>query len=96
MSWRKGKRPNAKIWRTVRLRALDRDNWRCVKCGRYGRMEVDHIIPLDKPGSKLYALDGLQTLCRSCHIEKTRGENIPERPEVMAWESLLADRLASS
>ena len=57
MSWRKGRRPNARIWKLVRLRALDRDGWHCVQCGKYGRLEVDHIIPLDRPGSKLYALE---------------------------------------
>ena len=95
MSWRKGRRPQEKIWRLVRLRALDRDSWKCRTCGRAGRLEVDHVTPLDD-GGELYALSNLQSLCRRCHIEKTRGENTPESPERTAWRDLLADRLAST
>ena len=29
----------------LRKLAKDRDGWRCVKCGRAGRLEVDHIKP---------------------------------------------------
>ena len=95
MSWRKGERPNWKRWQVVRLKALDRDNWQCVKCGKLAR-EVDHIIPLDRPGADMYALGGLQSLCKKCHISKTRLENTTHRPEVAAWRTLLADRLAST
>ena len=77
----------------VRLRALDRDGWRCVKCGKVGHLQVDHIIPLDKPGSSMYALDNLQSLCIKDHIAKTRGENGPVSPEHEAWRDLLAKGL---
>ena len=31
-------------WARVRRAALVRDNFQCVKCGRAGRMEVDHVL----------------------------------------------------
>ena len=40
----------------------------------HGRMEVDHVIPLDKGGDP-WDLANLQALCRDCHIKKTRREN---------------------
>ena len=37
-------------WDRVRRAVLRRDGWRCVQCGRAGRLEVDHITPLDRGG----------------------------------------------
>ena len=81
-----------KRWRGVRLRILDRDGWRCLDCGRAGKLEVDHKQPLQF-GGDVYESDNLQTLCRTCHISKTRVEN--RRPDAArdAWQQLVNDRL---
>ena len=86
MSWRKGEQPNRRQWRKVRLLALDRDAWTCTKCGKAGRLEVDHRVPLEDGGA-LYDLDNLQTLCRGCHFDKSRGERRGREadPEVAKW-----------
>ena len=86
MSWRKGERPSRRQWSRVRTTALDRDAWACVKCGKAGRLEVDHIKPLDAGGA-LYDLANLQTLCRGCHLERHRGR-APD-PEVAKWRRYL-------
>jgi len=65
---------HTRLWRSLRLRAIRRDGYRCVQCGRAGRLEVDHIKPLGKDGSP-YDLDNLQSLCRNCHHSKTSEEN---------------------
>ena len=77
-------------WDVVRRLALDRDGWRCVLCGRAGRLEVDHIKPL-KDGGDMWDLANLQSLCRPCHFQKTASENgIPRlRPETLAWQALV-------
>lgn len=77
---------------------LDRDEWRCRACGRPGRLEVDHIQPLDRnPEQDAFDPGGLQTLCRGCHIEKTRRENTKEVPEeVQAWRDRVAELLQDS
>ncbi len=93
MSWRKGDRPERKRWRLVRQKVLDRDGWRCVTCGKAGRLEVDHVTPLDACGDP-YAMDNLQTLCRACHIAKTANENTRLNPARDAWRAFLAMRLA--
>ena len=62
-------------------------------------MEVDHITPLwADPEQDPYAQDGLQVLCRGCHLEKTREENRRQvrlkkldPPDVEAWRSLVRD-----
>lgn len=58
---------------------LDRDGWRCR---RVGRMEVDHVVPLDRGGDP-WDMANLQTLCRGCHIAKTAAENRRPRPRRM-------------
>lgn len=74
-------------WHIQRAKALERDGYRCQKCGksesevRPAKLEVHHIIPFDKYGVERYEeankLENLVTLCTSCHI----------REEVMAWRS---------
>ena len=90
MNWHKGEQPNRRQWRKVRLVVLDRDGWSCVKCGKPSR-EVDHIKSLENGGA-VYELGNLQTLCRGCHISKTRGERTVHEtpPEVLAWRRYLA------
>ena len=85
---------DARRWQAVRRRMLTRAQYRCAKCNRYGK-EVDHIKPLaDFPDQDAYAPDGLQVLCRSCHIAKTARENrarypIPEWR--LRWRALVFD-----
>ena len=70
---------------------LDRDAWACVKCGKAGRLEVDHRVPL-KEGGAVYDLDNLQTLCRSpCHFDKSQAERRGKPPswEVQEWQRYL-------
>ena len=95
MSWRKGEAPDRKLWKGIRLKVLDRDGWLCVKCGRSGRMEVDHIQRLED-GGEVYELSNLQSLCRNCHIAKTRAENLeanPPRPGVKEWRDFIESRI---
>ena len=90
------KRIDRKRWRSVRRRVFRRDGWRCRGCGRAGRLECDHVIPLDA-GGKLYSLDNLQSLCRGCHIAKTERENRAraaiEYPQQAAWSAAVDELL---
>ena len=87
---------NARRWTAVRRAVFERDGYRCVMCGRAGRLEVDHISPLQRePGQDPYAPTGLQAICRACHIEKTRRENRrPLTTAEQAWRTLVAEMLA--
>lgn len=80
-------------WKALRMQALDRDDWSCVKCGERRRLEVDHIEPVRDRPDLAYSLTNLQTLCGRCHARKTRievglGQPNPARE---AWKSLLRD-----
>ena len=80
-------------WKRVRRQALDRDGWRCRHCGRAGRLEVDHVVPIHKGGAA-YDLGNLQALCRPCHFAKStidRG-GTPHVPDE-AWQRLTAELL---
>ena len=76
-----------KRWQAVRLQALRRDDWRCVQCGHRGRLEVDHVVPVRTRPDLAFAVENLQTLCRTCHSRKTHREvGLPElSPERKAW-----------
>ena len=86
---------NARRWAAVRRAVLKRDGFRCVECGRAGKLEVDHIVPMQRePGQDPYDPNGLQVLCRACHIEKTRLENRrPLTPAEAAWRGLVNEML---
>ena len=47
---------------------------------------MDHVQPLYRGGDP-WTLENLQTLCRACHISKTRNETMS--PERLAWDRLL-------
>ena len=79
-------------WLAVRRAVFERDGWRCVACGRPGALECDHVTPLQRePGQDPWDWNGLQTLCRDCHIKKTRRENARVLgPRAVAWRALVA------
>ena len=90
-------RLHARRWDAVRRAVFERDGWRCVSCGRAGRLEVDHVTPLQrKPEQDPYDMNGLQSLCRACHIEKTRRENRrPLAPAELEWKALVSELLTT-
>jgi HNH endonuclease len=53
----------------VRQVVLERDHWRCSKCGSENFLEIDHIIPISRGGSS--RLQNLQVLCRDCNRAKS-------------------------
>ena len=77
-----------KRWARIRIEVLDRDKWRCVACGRRGRLEVDHVLPMSQGGA-VFDLENLQVLCRADHLAKTAKENeiAVEGPERAEWRA---------
>ncbi|TKK64871.1 HNH endonuclease [Ilyomonas limi] len=72
-----------KVMPALRWQVFQRDNWRCVSCGRTTDngivLHVDHIIPRSKGGQD--HLDNYQTLCDICNIGKSNKDqtNLRER-----------------
>ena len=80
-----------KQWQVLRLRIFTRDAWRCTRCGKAGRLECDHVVPLEKGGDP-YDPANLQSLCRGCHLAKTRTDNGHQPdPAREAWRALVAE-----
>jgi len=96
--WRKGLRLNRARWERVRKAVFRRDGYLCRNCGRTGRLECDHRLPLHQyPDQDPYDMAGLQTLCRECHRRKSDRE-LRKTPEVdgqKAWDALLADSVCT-
>ena len=84
---------NQRRWKAVRRAVFERDGWRCLMCGRPGALECDHVAPLQRePRQDPWDINGLQTLCRACHIEKTRRENTREPgPKALAWRAFASE-----
>ncbi|MCY4360814.1 MAG: HNH endonuclease [Gammaproteobacteria bacterium] len=78
-------------WARLRKQVFTRDGYRCVLCGRASKLHCDHIQPLVSGGSETDPAN-LQTLCRGCHIQKTRREyeeRNPVSPEIQAWADFI-------
>ena len=84
-------RLDARRWAKVRRQAFERDDWRCTACGNAGRLEAHHEPPL-RDGADPYDLDGVRTLCRSCHIERHRPDDMV--PGRAAWRELVDEILS--
>ena len=52
----------------IRIQVFERDAFRCVKCGSWENLTVDHIVPVVAGGA--HHLDNFQTLCGSCNAAK--------------------------
>jgi len=66
----------SKEWRALRLLALRRDGWCCVKCGAYvggkGQARIDHILPRSTHPHLALVLSNTRTLCASCDNQSHR------------------------
>ena len=61
-------------WTSIREHVLRRDNFTCTFCGvKNVNFEVDHILALSNGGNNNYR--NLRTLCRDCHVFKTKKES---------------------
>ena len=91
---REHKKINQRRWAFVRRAVLRRDKYRCQTCRKAGRLEVDHLTALHlDPLQDPFDLDGLQALCKSCHLEKTAKENKRRRvgPLGLSWQEFTAE-----
>ena len=66
---RRAMHTGSKAWQQLRLVILQRDNYLCTDCGRFGD-QVDH----DDGDSHNNDPDNLKTRCLRCHSSKTRKE----------------------
>lgn len=82
---------NRRRWRHVRLKVLKRDRYRCRSCGKPGKLEVDHTVPLQQGGAA-FDIENLATRCVGCHRRKTTAENKrPPGPRAAAWDALVGE-----
>lgn len=80
-------------WKALRMKVLERDDWRCVQCGERRRLEVDHVQSVRTRPDLAWSIDNLQCLCGGCHARKTRIEIGLGRPNPAreAWKSLVRE-----
>jgi len=66
-----------KVMPAMRWQVFQRDDWKCVSCGRSSHdnviLNMDHILPRSKGGPD--SIDNLQTLCWECNIGKSNRDD---------------------
>ena len=61
-------------WQLVSRQALERDNWRCQKCGKRQNLDVHHVRY--RSHGRVDKLENLITLCVACHEKQhTKGRS---------------------
>lgn len=70
-NWRNDPDHRGWDWKTRRLAALERDSFKCTKCGATEPLAVHHVVPW--PETHDNELENLLTLCISCHMTIHKG-----------------------
>ena len=71
-------------WERLRHKVLERDGHRCTRCGLAGKLEVHHLIPVERGGQDVMA--NLTARCRTCHLFEHRQRVSAER---QAWRDYM-------
>jgi group II intron reverse transcriptase/maturase len=59
--------PERVEWAEKRAQVLERDGYRCIRCGSTDSLDVHHKVARQNRGTD--NLENLETLCRSCHCD---------------------------
>jgi len=70
--------PEALFSPETKRQALERANYSCENCGKRGRLEIHHILPIyiatqvykDLPHAALSVLENAMVLCPPCHCKE--------------------------
>ena len=76
--WRSTKK--YKRWRQA---VLERDDYRCVRCGTKRFIEIHHIIPASVSEDLRYDVRNGETLCRKHH------ETTPHQHDITFWKKMI-------
>lgn len=78
-------------WRTVRMRALERDGGKCACCGKTAKdgvvLNVDHIKPRIRYPELALTVENLQVLCDACNHGKGNWSERDWRPQGASREA---------
>ena len=58
-----------KEWASKRLEILERDNYKCIRCGTDDNLEIHHLSYIKGRNAWEYSSGDLITLCHRCHTE---------------------------
>lgn len=62
---RKRRQLYTESWDVIRKRVYQRDGYRCVMCGKKGKLHAHHIVPVRI--SKDNSMNNLVSVCNKCH-----------------------------
>ena len=56
------------VYRRLMKKVVERDGWRCQRCGSLENLQIHHKIKRSQQGND--ALENLVTLCAYCHLQE--------------------------
>lgn len=65
---------NQKYFKFMRTLVLERDGYKCIKCGNTRHLEIHHLIERNKGGTD--DISNLITLCPTCHAKEHKGQPV--------------------
>ena len=77
---------SSRPWEYARQQAFRKYGRRCDQCGKAGRFEVHHRIPVSQGGTN--DVENLQVLCRGCHIEIHRPKRGAREQD---WDAMVGE-----
>jgi 5-methylcytosine-specific restriction protein A len=92
------KRQPNEIWKLTRLKILERDDYKCVRCGLALTVATAHIDHIQSGKLGTNELTNLRTLCRICHATRAdhrhqgltaklvRSGELPPNWRELVWE----------
>jgi 5-methylcytosine-specific restriction endonuclease McrA len=82
-----------RIYKRLMKKVLERDQWKCQKCGSLENLQIHHKIKRSQQGND--ALENLVTLCAYCHMAQHRQlyygpqAKLPAKSSKKSWQSIL-------
>jgi 5-methylcytosine-specific restriction protein A len=92
------KRQPKEIWQVTRLKVLERDDYKCVRCGKVLLVSTAHVDHIKSGKLGTNELTNLRTLCRICHATRAdhrhqgltaklvRSGELPPNWRELVWE----------
>ena len=77
-------------YRRIMKRVLERDDWRCQKCGSLENLQIHHQIKRSQLGDDAPA--NLVTLCARCHMAEHEHLGFGGKATQIAGETLASGR----
>ncbi|HDM8135507.1 TPA: HNH endonuclease [Vibrio harveyi] len=95
MAWKNEDLKHPK-WQRMRLKIMERDNWKCIHCGEDDKtLNVHHSLYINGRKPWEYCESDLETVCEDCHRELHKVKRLYSSAtldkKISMWHTLIGD-----